>query len=207
MHALLLATLLSLPLYPINPIQQDTVAMLNAHVTAGIIAPNGIITTGFEATSKIEMALVHPAIVRVGIDYRAGSLHARRYPGGVLHGATFSAEALFYRGTNRLTGFIGGGVVLAKYFVDLSGDAADSLMSNHKIYGMYVQPKFGYRFTAGLRIRSAVSIEIGLTSITTDFLYRQSTGTNTYHQWRVPVKFRDFRVSIGYVLPIINPGR
>ncbi|MFH1686825.1 MAG: hypothetical protein ABIE70_04810 [bacterium] len=207
MHALLLATLLSMPLYPVNPIQQDTVAMLNAHITAGVSAPDGIISTGFEATSKIEMMLIHPVVVRAGLDYRAGSLRARRYPEGTLHGPTFSVEALYYRGTNRLTGFVGGGVVLTKYFVHLSGSAADSLMANHQIYGMYVEPKLGYRFSAGLRIRGAMSIEIGLTSVTTDFLFRKSTGLNTYRQWREPVKFRDVRISIGYVLPILDPGR
>ena len=204
MQALLLATLLSLPLYPLNPVQQDTVATFNAHVTAGITAPNGIANTGVEVSSKFEMLIVHPFLIRGGVDYRFSKLRARRYPDGLLHGPTFSIEGLIYRGTNRMTGFIGLGAVLGKYYVNPTAAASDSLMANHDIYGVYVEPKFGYRFIAGLRLRSAFSIEIGVTSITTDFLYRRSVGPNSYRQLRVPARFRDFRLTFGYVLPLLD---
>ena len=207
MHALLLVTLLSLPLYPVNPIQQDTLATMNVHVTAGVTAPNGVLNTGFEVSSNLEMLVVHPFVIRGSLDYRYGKTMARRYPDGVVHGTTASIEAVVYRGTNQMTGFVGLGAVYSKYFMHLSQPAADSLMTHEDIYGVYVEPALGYRFMAGLRLRSAFSIELSVTSISTDFLYRKSLGPNRYRQWRQPAKFRDFRVSFGYVLPLFDLHR
>jgi len=204
MQALLLAALMALPLYPLNPIEQDTLATFNAHMTAGVSAPNGITSTGAEVSTMVEMLVVHPFVLRGGLDYRFGRLTARRYPDGLLHGSTLSLEGLAYRGTTKLTGFVGLGAVFGKYYVNPTAAASDSLMTNHNIYGVYVEPAFGYRFVAGLRMHSAFSIELAVTSITTDFLYRQSLGENSYRQWREPAKFRDFRLSFGYVLPLLD---
>jgi len=54
-------------------------------VTAGISAPNGIMNTGLELTSKWELMIMHPIVIRAGIDYRIGSIIAPRYPDGTLH--------------------------------------------------------------------------------------------------------------------------
>ncbi len=205
MHALLLATLISLPLYPVNPIQQDTVAVMNAHFSVGVSAPNGIIGAGAEGSARYELLAYHPFVVRGGIEYRIGALTAKRYPEGYLHGATFLVEALGYRGTNRLTGFIGGGVVLNKYFMYTTGDASDSLSNSFGIDEVGVKPALGYRFTMGLRLRSNTSIEVNVTSFNTEFLYTTWLSPNQYREEHVPVRFRDFRLTLGYLLPIFDP--
>lgn len=207
MLSLVVATFIALPLYPVNPIRQDTLALLNAHVTAGITAPDGIVNTGLELTSKWELVLVHPILIRAGIDYRFGPIMALRFPDGILHGSTLSLEALVYRGTNRMTGFVGGGIVLNKYFLHMTRAAADSMMANYHIYGVYVDPALGYRISMGLRLRRAFSIELAVTALSTDFLFRESLGLHRYSQRHEPARFRDFRVSLGYVFPIWNPGR
>lgn len=205
MHALLLATLMSLPLYPVNPIHQDTVAVMNAHFSAGVSAPNGIISTGVEGSARYEMLAFHPFVVRGGLEYRIGRMSSQRYPEGYLHGATLSAEILGYRGTNRLTGFFGGGLVFNKYFLHMTGGAADSLSRNFGIDEVKVEPALGYRITMGLRVRSNTSIEVNVTSFNTDFLYRTWLSPNQYSQERQNVRFRDFRLSFGYLLPIFDP--
>jgi hypothetical protein len=205
MHALLLATLISLPLYPVNPIKQDTVAVMNAHFSVGVSAPNGIINTGVEGSARYEFMVFHPFVVRGGLEYRIGSMSSRKYPEGYLHGMTMSAEILGYRGTNRLTGFFGGGLVLNKYFLHMTGAATDSLSSNFGIDEVGVEPALGYRITMGLRVKSNTSVEVNVTSFNTDFLYKTWLSPTQYRQERDPVRFRDFRVTFGYLLPVFDP--
>jgi len=91
-----------------------------------------------------------------------------------------------------MTGFVGGGIVLNKYFLNTTRAAADSLMANHNIYGVYVEPALGYRFSMGLRLRRAFSIEMAVTSISTDFLFRESLGPRRYAQRHEPARFGIF---------------
>lgn len=205
MHALLLATLISLPLYPVNPIQQDTVALMNVHFSVGISAPNGIISTGGEGSVRYELLAFHPFVVRGGLEYRIGAISSQRYPEGYLHGATLSAEILGYRGTNRLTGFFGGGIVVNKYFMHMTGESSDLLSQDLGIDEVGIDPALGYRITMGLRIRSNTSIEVNVTSFNTDFVYKTWLSPNQYRQEREPVRFRDFRLTFGYLLPIFDP--
>jgi hypothetical protein len=177
---------------------------MNVHLMAGVTAPNGITNAGFEMSSNIEMLVVHPFVIRGGLGYRFGNTMARRYPDGLVHGTTLSLEGLVYRGTNKMTGFLGLGLVYSKYFMHMTQAASDSLMVNEEINDVSIEPSLGYRFIAGLRLHSAFSIELSVTSVTTDFLYRKSLGPNRYRQTRQPAKFRDFQVSFGYVLPIFD---
>ena len=74
MLTLLFTCFLTLPLYPLNPVEQDTLAMMNLHVTAGFNAPNRFGSISPELTGKYEMLFKHPFVVRAACDYRYGTV-------------------------------------------------------------------------------------------------------------------------------------
>ena len=204
MIALVLTTLAALPLYPLNPTGQDTVNFMNVHFTAGVSAPNGVLATGFEFTAKYEMLVFHPLLARASLDYRLTPMSAIRYPSALVYGPLFSLEALYYRGTRKAMGFIGLGVVLTGFRVRLSSSSADSLWRNHRVSEMRVTMTPGYRFTFGLRFRRVFSVELSITDVRPDFIYRRELGSDSFADIYRPVRFNEFRVSFGYLLPVVK---
>jgi len=202
MHILLLATMLSLPLYPLNPVQQDTLSFMSLHITGGVDGPNGILSAGPELSAKYEMLFYHPLILRAAFDYRFGKVNSVLYPQGDLRAGTFSAEVLYYRGTKRMTGYIGGGIVFARHSFDMREHAADSLVRSEGITNVEVSNVVGYRITTGLRFRHNFSLEISMTDIRPDFLYITRTSSDRYTLVRKQVRFNDFRVSFGYLFTL-----
>jgi len=200
--ALLFATLVSLPIYPLNPVQQDTVSFINLHVTAGFNGPSSIITSGPELTFKYEMVIAHPFILRSAFDYRYGTVSSIHYPDGDLHRGTFSAEGIYYRGTEKLTGYFGLGLVWSTFSYHLSEGAADSLRTNFGISEVGITSVPGYRITAGLRIHRSYSIEIGLTDTRPDYVYTIRHDANSFSVGSKQIRFNDFRVSLGYLFSL-----
>ena len=113
MYSLLSAIWLCLPAAPLNPIEQDTLPDFSVHFSVGAIGPNGVLTAGQEFSVHYEVLAVHPILVRGGIDYSYGEITSLRYPAGNLHTGLLTLELLYYRGTNGLIGYFGGGVVYA----------------------------------------------------------------------------------------------
>ncbi len=202
MHALALVTMLSLPLYPLNPVQQDTVSNMSLHVTAGVDGPTGIISAGPETTAKLEFLFYHPFFIRAAFDYRFGEVTSKVYPAGDLHTATFSGEILYYRGTRKLTGYVGLGLVWADHSFDLGESAGDSLLANSGITRVEVSNALGYRFTAGLRFKHAFSLEIGITGIQPNFVYTRQLGPTSYSEVKDKVRLNTVRVSFGYLFTL-----
>jgi len=197
--ALLFATLVSLPIYPLNPVQQDTIGFMNLHVTAGFNGPSSIVSAGPELTVKYEWVVAHPFIVRSAFDYRYGAVTANHYPDGSLHRGTFSAEGIYYRGTAKYTGYVGLGLVWSVFSYQLSGAAEDSLSTNCGISDVSITGTPGYRITAGLRVHRSYSVEIGLTDTRPDYTYIVRHDANSFSVSSRQIRFNDFRVSIGYL--------
>lgn len=82
MFTLILASLLSLPLYPLNPEAQDTLASANLHFTIGVNGPNSIVSTGPEMSLKYEMLVQHPIVIRAAVDYKYSDVTTRLFPNG-----------------------------------------------------------------------------------------------------------------------------
>ncbi|MCK4606038.1 MAG: hypothetical protein KAU35_01955 [candidate division Zixibacteria bacterium] len=202
MHALLFSALLSLPLYPVNPIKQDTVNFMNAHFTAGFTGPNGILSTSAEFTTRYELMVVYPLVVRAAAEYKIGSVIDGHFPEGLLHGPTVAVEALYYRGTNRMMGFIGFGLIWTMYDLKLSSSAADSLRTNFNVTEVRLKSAPGYRIIMGLRFGRVFSLEISTTDVRPDFVYRRALGENSYALQHQDARFHDFRVSFGYLIPL-----
>lgn len=199
MTALLLAALLSSsPVYPLNPVKQDTLSHMSLHFTAGLNGPGSVVSTGPEVTAKWEMTIVHPFVGRMAVDYRYGKVNSVVYPDGTLHRTTISLEALYYRGTDEMTGYLGGGVVYSVNSFSL-GDDADSLLTNHGITGVDMNDVVGYRITVGLRIHSVYSIEIGMTDTRPSYVYTWRYSPTHYSEMKESYRSSDFRVSFGYL--------
>ena len=88
MHALLLAALMSLPIYPLNPAGQDTISFINMHVAVGLNGPNSYVSAGPEFSARYEMVLHHPFVFRATGDYRYGRVTSILYPNGDIHRGT-----------------------------------------------------------------------------------------------------------------------
>jgi hypothetical protein len=197
--ALVLATLMSLPVYPLNPTSQDTVTYMNLHVTVGLNGPGSLMSTGPELTAKYEMMIVYPVILRGAFDYRYGAVNSTVYPNGDLHRAMFSMEGMYYRGTKKLTGYVGAGLVWSVYNFSIATADAESLYVSHGFTNVAIEEAFGYRITAGLRLHEVYSLEIGLTDTRPSFLYTQRLDDDRYAVYHRKVRLNDFRISLGYL--------
>ena len=202
MTALIFATLLSLPMYPLNPTGEDTVSFMNVHVTAGLNGPGAVVSTGPEFTIKYEMTLYHPLILRAAFDYRYGSISSSVYPDGDVHRGLLSAEALYYRGANGLTGYVGVGLVWAMNNFSIDQSEMDSLFTNYGYTSVKMQDVPGYRLTAGLRIHKTYSIEIGLTETRPRYVYTTRYSPTSYSVLKKKFRSNDFRVSLGYLFTL-----
>ncbi|NOY89512.1 MAG: hypothetical protein GXO93_09050 [FCB group bacterium] len=202
MYIILLATLLSLPLYPLNPTTQDTINYMNLHITAGIDSPSGVVSMGPEVSIKYEMVLQHPFIFRTAFDYRYGTINNRVYPKGKLQRIILSTEALYYRGTNKLTGYLGGGIVYAMDFFNLSDHAGDSLFEKEQVTDVSIDNVPGYRITTGLRIHKVYSIEVNITETYPSFVFFKRYSSINYSFYKKKFRLNDFRVSLGYLFTL-----
>lgn len=191
-----------MPFYPLNPTAQDTINTMNIHFTAGYNGPTSILSAGPEATAKYEYMIYHPFIIRSSFDYRYGDITSVNFPQGNLHRYTVSAEIMFYRGTDKLTGYFGAGLVHSwfnynateselTYYNNLDGTDDISLTSS-----------FGYRITAGLRFSKFYSVEIGITEIKPELLFYEQMDATHFRESREKYRMNDFKVSIGYIFSL-----
>ena len=202
MHSMLLATWLCLPLAPLNPLEQDTLASINLHFSAGVSSPNGIVSVGPELSARYEMLLVHPLILRGAVDYRYGKLRSSLYPRGDIHTTTLALEALYYRGTDRLTACVGMGAVYALNWFSPSGAASDSLWINESITDVDLAQQFGYRIILGLRFNRSYSLEIAVTELRPDIIKWGRTPTDDVSKEHEQIRTGAFRIIVGYLLPL-----
>ena len=202
MTALVFATFMSLPLYPLNPTAQDTIAYMNLHLTAGINGPSPILSAGPDLSVKYELMVYHPFVVRAAFDYRYGSINSPVYAGGSLHRGLFSIEAIYYRGTKKITGYVGAGPVYSMNNFNVSAETSDSLFNYEHITSVGMSDVLGYRITGGLRWHKSFSLEISLTDTRPDYTFTSRIDENLYSVEKRDVRFNDFRVSIGYLFTL-----
>jgi len=98
---------------------------------------------------------------------------------------------------------IGFGLIWTMYDLKLSGSAADSLRTNFNVTEVRLKSAPGYRIIMGLRFGRAFSLEISTTDVRPDFVYRRALGENSYALQHQDARFHDFRVSFGYLIPLM----
>jgi hypothetical protein len=207
MYALLLSAWLCLPLAPINPVKQDTVSAMNLHFTAGISSPTSILSSGPVFSAKWEMLAIHPLIVRSAIDYQYGNFKNRTFRmfkdideiKGNLHQFTISTDALYYRGTDQLTGYLGLGAIYTFGDLNFSSETMSLLRDNYDVTKVSLKSQFGYRLTLGLRYQKVYSLEIAILEIEPNYIVTYNTGLDTYAEVTQRTDFSGFKVSLGYL--------
>jgi hypothetical protein len=202
MHVLLITTWLFLPLAPLNPIEQDTLASMNLHLTVGIDGPNGILSVGPVVSSNWELLVVHPFMVRGLVEGSYSQTRSKHLPKGHLWTVSAGADAIYYRGTDRLMGYLGGGVFYASHFFSPFATTSDSLLAGEGITDIEVKPDWGYRIILGLRHHRVYSLELVLSELRRDFrkIGRSSQGIES--RAYQPTRTGNFRITFGYLFEI-----
>jgi outer membrane protein W len=144
----------------------------------------------------------HPIVVRAAVDYKYGDITTRLFPAGNIHTAVTSVEGLFYRGTDKLTGYMGAGIVYSYNYFKLTSTAADSLLVNHAISDVRIKNTFGYRITLGMRIHRSYAIEFAITEVRPDFVYTSRMSPSQYSEVAERTRLNDVRLSFGFLLPV-----
>ena len=202
MYSLILTSLLSLPVFPLNPTDIDTINSMNFHITAGVSGPSDFASAGPEFTLKYELLFYHPIVLRTGVEYNRGRVTKISFPKGDYYGITTSAEILYYRGTDRMMGFVGMGVVYNQSYLNMDGNVADLLLADKNISDVFLQGNAGYRFIFGLRKSRLWSFEIRMTDIRTNLVNHRDLGLNRFSIQRVPIRLSDFRITLGYLIEL-----
>lgn len=202
MLPLLMAAFLSLPLYPLNPTKIDTVNTTNLHLSAGINGPSQMMDIGPEFSIKYEMLLYHPLIARASFDYRFGKVSSEKFPDGTIHRGVIAAEVLYYRGTDHLMGFIGGGPVMSISYFSADDNVLQELNDEFGYTDVNIRNAFGYRVTLGLRYKSVYSLEVGITEIKPRFEYITDFEPGHYAVKTEKFRFNDFKISVGYLFDL-----
>ncbi len=202
MLALLIASWMTLPLYPLNPPDLDTLNSMNLHLSVGVESPNRIHEFGPNLGIDYELLIQHPYLVRLTFDYRYGRIKAGEYPAGQLHSTQYGTDFIYYRGANEKTAYIGFGAVLVKNFPVIDRDVADELLQSEGVTDYSMKWRFGYRITLGLRFSKLYSIEIGITEISPFLQTTRSLDNEVYAITTEQVRMNAIRLSIGYSIPL-----
>jgi hypothetical protein len=211
MTELLMTCWLCLPLAPLNPLEQDTLPVLNLHFSAGIGTPNSVISVGPEFSLKCELLVVHPFVVRGGVDYSYSKVKTTLFPNGDLSGITthgdlqsaaVGIDAIYYHGTNLLMGYIGLGAIYGFYHYRADHGSSAGMVQRFGIdhVGMAKQP--GYRVILGLRYRKLYSLEIVITEIRPKFNFTRDVGSASYATSAEETRLSNFRLTFGYLWTI-----
>lgn len=199
MLALLCASLLTLPLYPLNPTDQDTLSAQTVRIGLGMNGPNTYAKVSPEINLKYELLIQHPVVVRMGVDYRPTFMNSKQHPDGVLHTVTFSSDIIYYRGTDHMTAYIGIGPTLSVYDMSLDKSAADSMYAFHSITDVRVRTAPGYRISLGLLYRRVYSLEISFAQSKPKFIYTSDLPGGGFAENGISTKVGDIRVTLGYL--------
>lgn len=212
MHLLLALIWFAAPLAPINPTEQDTLPAITLHVCAGVAAGNGIVSTGPQFGVKYEWRVVHPIVVRGGVDFRLGDAETRIFPNGSLEPSTvingpfqsmaFGLDVFYYRGTNRLMGYLGIGAIYGFERYRAGDASAASLRQDFGIDQVGMSQQFGYTILLGLRFKRSYSFEIGISELRPDVTYSGHLSNSSYITGANETRLGSFKISLGHIWTI-----
>jgi hypothetical protein len=202
MLALLLSAWMVLPAFPLNPTDQDTLATSNLHFSAGFRGASDLVTAGPGVNAIYELMVWHPIVARLSIGYGYGSIASRLYPQGEVQSGTVAVEGLYYRGSDKLTGYIGFGVLYSRHSLSLEDGVRDSLWRDHSIDEVKIEDSPGFRLIMGIRRDVRYSLELSITEIRPKFLYRSRFSTSAIAELREKVRLNDYRIMIGYLFEL-----
>ena len=156
----LLALTITLPIISIAPPVYDTAQDASIQLYAGLQSPNRDLRTSFEVGAKFEYLLVHPYILRFGLDYSQTDVTAPFAPPGSKSSWTLSSEILVYIGNNGVISYLGIGGIFSVNGVNVDRTALDSLKLNLDVDEVQLTDNFGYRIFVGLRFQERIVFEM-----------------------------------------------
>jgi hypothetical protein len=202
LNTLLMTSWLCLPMAPLNPVEEDTLSSISLHVAVGATNPTGILTAGPLLAARYEVLALHRFMVRGTIDVKYGRVTSGQFPNGHLYSTMIGVDAIYYRGTNHLTAYMGMGPVIAMHHFKWFDETADSLFAAEQVTDLDVQTQFGYRLTFGLRYHTRYSLELALVELHPDFLKvgvsPDGRQTRRYEKTRTG----SFSITFGYLFEI-----
>lgn len=204
MHLLLAGFLFLAPIAPLNPMEQDTLPSMAIHVSAGLNGPNGIVTAGPTIASRLEFLVAHPFVVRLSAQGDLQKVRSAQYPDGDLWSMKFGFEGFYYRGTDRLMGYIGAGAVFAVHSFNPEDRVLDSLNSLYGYTDIGMDSRFGYRIFLGMRFKKHYSLEVAVTEESPDFTFTGTYEGNTTSRSRDGTRTSAFSVMLGMTFPILK---
>jgi hypothetical protein len=199
MLALLLTSILALPVWPLNPTQNDTLETVNLQFSAGLAGPNSVGSAGPLLTFKHEWLVLHPLVLRSSLDYRSSNVDNKVQPKGMIHQGTLSLESFYYKSNQDWTAYIGIGILYALNSFHPAASTSDSLKQFEGVDDISMKDSFGARLGLGLRYRRAWALEVSVTETNSKFLYRASLGDNTFQTFDKKLHLADIRVTVGYL--------
>lgn len=202
MMSLWLAAWMALPIYPLNPVEQDTLNQMNLHLTVGLTSPNKIADPGLQFSAKYELLVVHPLVVRFSADYGFQELRTQQLPDGALHSLIISVDALYYRGTDELTGFVGLGAMLYQGFFRLDRGVDNLTIDDLSIDDLSFRPHVGLRGTLGLRFSRNFSLELAVSEVRPTLVTTGRVSEVRYREITEQVKLHDVRLTLGYLFSL-----
>lgn len=212
MHLLLALYWLAVPLAPLNPIEQDTLPISAVSTSLGFAAGNGIVTPGPELSVSYELLLIHPVVARAGLDMRMGNASTRIWPDGedglpaMVHGPfqsmALGVDVFYYRGTDKLTGYLGMGALYSFQHYRPDNSSATTLLANYGIDDVTMKQRFGYRLFLGLRFRRVYSFEIGVSELRPDASFSGHQTSSQYFSGANRTRLGSVKISIGRIWTI-----
>ena len=202
MLALLIATMLISPVYPLNPLAQDTVAPMNLHLSAGFNGPTNLVSGGPEIAASYEYLFKHPFILRASLGYRQGRMYSSKYPEGNLNRLAVGADLLYYKGTDDLSACVGLGFVYSLTSLSTSGTVADSLYAEKGIDDVWIGNYPGYRITLGLRYHRSYSLEVRVQEARSRLHLNRTLSPSSYSDTSEKLRLNDMGVMVGYLFQL-----
>lgn len=172
---------------------------MNLHVTMGATTPNHLVGAGPGISIGYEALAVHPWVVSATLDYQYGALTKDFDLSGKMHQGTLALCGMYYRGTDRLTAYLGGGPILRFGHLSPSAATSDSLWENNQVekVGLKVAP--GYRLFLGMRFHRAISLEVAVNQVVSDLQFTRRFGPQQTATYGEEVNLSSFSITLGYI--------
>ncbi|UCD16643.1 MAG: hypothetical protein JSV44_09290 [Candidatus Zixiibacteriota bacterium] len=180
MNTLFLTALLLSPMISPNPAVQDTLDDLNLHIVAGGNMGGEVTDAGPEFGMKVEYLLLHPIVVRLAGSYTFAEIKGTGVPDGDKRTLDAALETFVYRGRGDYFIYLGIGIVRSfnsfrpDAFKDFSfgNREIDTLLIDGRLSGIGLDNGWGYRAVFGGRYKEKYSLEMGLQTTWSDFVFR-----------------------------------
>lgn len=190
------------PVVIVPPEVFDTANEYSLNIYGGMQTPNRDLRAGFEFGTKLEFRIVHPYLLRFGIDYSEAEVTDPFAPRGRKSSMNFNLDALAYRGRKGLISYVGLGVAFGVNNLQVASETLDSLETYLGVTQVSLKNSFGYRILMGLRFEELFVFEVSFQQANPDYVYRRDFSNGEYSLEEIDGTFSVARVNLGYLFKL-----